>query len=82
MVELPEVFRYVWQDFLALNSARTSNGFGVNPLSYSEIKAYYDLQQQVPEPWEADLIRYMDATVMKIMADKSKQEQSKSSKKK
>jgi hypothetical protein len=64
-----------------LNSARTSNGFGVNPLSYSEIKAYYDLQQQVPEPWEADLIRYMDVTVMKIMADKSKQEQSKSSKK-
>ena len=81
MVELPEVFRYVWQDFLALNSARTSNGFGVNPLSYSEIKAYYDLQQYLPEPWEADLIRYMDATVMNVYAEKAKQEQSKSSKK-
>lgn len=65
-----------------MNSARTSNGFGVNPLSYSEIKAYYDLQQQVPEPWEADLIRYMDATVMNVYAEKAKQEQPKANKKK
>jgi hypothetical protein len=65
-----------------LNSARTSNGFGVNPLSYSEIKAYYDLQQQVPEPWEADLIRYMDNVTLSVYAEKAKQEQSKASKKK
>ena len=50
-------------------------------MSYSEIKAYYDLQQHVPEPWEADLIRYMDVTTMNVYAEKAKQEQSKSSKK-
>lgn len=80
VVELPDMFRYVWKDFLALNSARSSNGFGVNPLSYAEIKAYFDLQQQVPEPWEADVIRYFDQQVLTVYADKAKKEQARQKK--
>ena len=76
------MFRYIWKDFLALNSARTSNGFGVNPLSYTEIKAYFDLQQQLPEPWESEVLRYFDAVVMQVYADKAKQEQAKANRKK
>lgn len=81
MVDLPTAFKYVWQDFLVLNSSRTSNGFGVNPLSYVEIKAYYDLHQQVPEPWEITIIRYFDAVVMNVYAERAKQDQQKAQKK-
>lgn len=80
LAELPDVFRYIWQDFLMLNSARTSNGFGVNPLQYSEILSYGTLQGITFQPWEVEVLRVLDNTVMQVYADKQKQESKKTKK--
>jgi len=82
LVSLPPMLKYIWRDFLILNSARTSNGFSANCIPYTEIKAYYDLINVVPEPWEVEVLRHMDNLVMQIMSDKQRQEQSKANKKK
>ena len=45
---------------MSLNSTRTSNGFGANPITYTEMKSYFDLIQVEPEEWEIDLIKRFD----------------------
>lgn len=45
---------------MALHSTRTSNGFGANPITYTEMKSYFDLMQIEPEEWEVELIRLFD----------------------
>lgn len=45
---------------MSLHSTRTSNGFGANPITYTEIKSYFDLIQFEPEEWEINLIRRFD----------------------
>lgn len=80
LVELPDVFKYLWQDFLMLNSARTSNGFGVNPLQYSEMLAYFTLQGIQVQPWEVEVLRVLDNAVLQVYADKQKQESKKTKK--
>lgn len=45
---------------MALHSTRTSNGFGANPITYTEMKNYFDLIQVEPEEWEVNLIKQFD----------------------
>lgn len=80
MIELPEVFSMLWEDFLMLNSSRTSNGFGVNPLQYSEIKAYYDLIDYRVQPWEIEVLKVFDSTALKVYSDKAEKESKKKNK--
>lgn len=62
--DLPEVFRFCWHDFLQLNSTRQS-GMGMNPISYVEIKSYYDLIGIDPEPWYVSIIKHFDNLCLK-----------------
>ena len=80
MLSLPDVFSLVWEDFLMLNSARTSSGFGLNALQYSEIKSYYELIQHQPEPWEIEVIRLFDSTALQVFAESQKSNQNKTTK--
>lgn len=57
--ELPLQFKYVWEDFLMLSSSRPA-GFGISPISFSEIKAYADLNGFEFEPWEVQVIKLFD----------------------
>lgn len=66
--ELDELFYDAWQFFLKLHSKRSSNGFGVNPLSYTEIKAFFDLHQIYPAQYELELIEQFDNVAMEIYA--------------
>ena len=73
--ELPDIFSEVWYWFLKLNNKRTSNGFGVNPIQYSEIKAYFDLIQYHPQEWEIEMIEKFDSIALKeyeLQAEKNK----------
>jgi hypothetical protein len=63
---MPAVFNNIYQDFLELNSARSNNGYGPNPISFSEIQAFYSLNRIQPEPWEVFMIRYFDAVIIKL----------------
>ena len=69
---------YVWEYFLRLNQKRSSNGFGVNPISYTEIKNYFDLMQIFPDPSEVEVISLLDSVFMEHYA----KEQEKNNKKK
>lgn len=79
--ELPQGAYYVWSWFLKLNSSRGSNGFGVNPLSYTEMKCFFDLEGVVPTDWELEILKKLDAVAIESYA-KSQKKQEESSKKK
>lgn len=79
--ELPESCNQVWRWFIDLNNARSSNGYGVNPIAYSDLKAYLDLIGIEIEDWELSLIKRIDNEAMLSYAKESESERKKASKK-
>jgi len=69
---MPECFNQVWHWFLQLNSQRTSNGFGLNPITNQDMWFFFQLEGIEPESWELDLIRRFDSVVMNLYAKKQK----------
>lgn len=59
-----------------LNLTRSGNGYGPNPLSYSEIKAYLDLMGPplLPVDIFVDMLLGMDRAYLKLVVDKQKRE--------
>ena len=47
-----------------MSSARTSNGFGLNPLSFCEIEAWARLSGVEPTPWEVGLLKRLDMVTL------------------
>jgi hypothetical protein len=64
-----------------LHNARGSNGFGINPIAYTEIKAYFDLMQIEPEEWEVTLIKLFDNEALQAYAKEAEAERKKNTKK-
>lgn len=58
---LPPGGAHLWEWFQELNGARTGNGFGPNPLPFTEISAWSALTGRSPRPWEVQAIRLLDA---------------------
>lgn len=56
----------VWGYFMSLHSTRTSNGFGANPITYTEMRNYFDLIQVEPDEWEINLIRKFDSVALEM----------------
>lgn len=79
--ELPESCTQVWRWFIDLNNSRSSNGFGVNPISYSDIKSYIDLIGVNIEDWELQLIKQFDNEAMNSYVKEAELERKKASKK-
>lgn len=74
---MPEVFSILWKDFQVINSKRTSNGYGANPIGNAEILAYYSLMQIEVQPWEVEVINYFDATMMNLYAEQQEKDRNK-----
>jgi len=64
-----------------LHNSRSSNGFGVNPISYTDIKAYFDLIDIKPDDWEITLIKSFDNEALSAYAKEAEAERKKASKK-
>ncbi len=64
----------MWDYFLELHNARSSNGFGPVPLSYTEIDAWRRLTNQRLDPWELSAIVRLDGVFMTVHAEASKPE--------
>jgi hypothetical protein len=79
--ELPESCSQVWRWFVDLNNSRSSNGYGVNPIAYSDIKAYMDLIAIEMHEWELHLLKRIDNEAMLSYAKEAELERKKSSKK-
>ncbi len=57
--EFPAEGALVWNAFVQLSSARTSAGFGPNPITFTEIDAYCRRVADLM-PWEVETIRDLD----------------------
>lgn len=81
LLELPQSCLSVWKWFIDLHNARGSNGFGINPITYTEIKSYFDLIDLQPEEWEVTLIKLLDNEALAAYAKEAELERKKNSKK-
>ena len=82
LIELPEGCFQVWKWFIDLHNARGSNGFGINPISYTEIYSYFGLMTIVPEEWEINLIKRFDNEALTAYAKEAKEAETKQQAKK
>lgn len=58
---LPPAGIPVWNAFARLSYSRSSNGFGANPIPYTEIEAFCRLTGTDLSPWEVETITALDA---------------------
>jgi hypothetical protein len=56
----PTAIQYLWGWFHELQSARTGNGFGANPITFSEIQAWMQLTGRTVHPWEINALKELD----------------------
>lgn len=56
----PVALSYVWDAYARLSARRSSNGFGANPIAWSEIDAFIRLTGCVLTPWDIGLIEMID----------------------
>lgn len=80
LLELPNSMRYIWKYFIDLHNKRTSNGFGMNPLVYSDIYSYFKLIKVQPEEYELELITQLDRIALDAYRVQAEQENKKNAK--
>ena len=71
--KMPDCLMHVWNWFLQLNSQRTNNGFGINPITNQEMWFFFQLEGIEPESWELDLIRKFDRVALENQSKKPKE---------
>ena len=76
IIELPSVFAEVWEWFIRLNSARQS-GFGISGIPYTEMQAFFVLNDIKPELWELLILEKIDRIFVNLSIEKSEKETNK-----
>jgi hypothetical protein len=66
---MPENYYHCWSWFGELSRTRSSNGFGQNPISYSEIDAWSRLISIDLTPLEVSAIIRLDSAYLNIQAE-------------
>lgn len=80
LVDLPDSMSFVWRYFIDLHNAR-SFGNSINPIAYSDMKAYFDMYSIVPMDWEINTIKQLDVIAMNAYSEEAEKEAAKNSKK-
>ena len=75
-IKMPESLTHCWQWFIDLNATRPA-GFGISPITYSEIQAYFSLLQIQSEPWEVEVIKIFDRVALEVAAEQQAKEDKK-----
>lgn len=73
---------YIWKYFLDLNRKRQGNGYGPNPIPYSEILAYFSVYRIDYDELELSLIDILDTVAMDYFSEQAEKEANKNKKKK
>ncbi|WP_445263523.1 phage tail assembly chaperone [Rhizobium rhizogenes] len=71
---MPAAGAHVWAWFRELDRARTSNGYGLNPLSYSDIDAWSRLRRISLLAWHLDALISMDGQRLHLLYEKTASE--------
>lgn len=64
----------IWRAFCDLAGARSSNGYGPNPIAWTEIDAWLRVTGARLDAWEVRAIRRMDAAFLDWAAERVKAE--------
>ena len=67
--EIPLIFEQVWQYFLDLNASRQAD----NLISFSDMKAYFDMINAAPSRWDLSLIQMLDNQFLQMRNDNNKE---------
>ena len=67
---LPHGTAHIWNTFCRLDAKRRSNGFGPEPISYSEIEAYLRVTGESLDPWEVKALAELDDQYIEAAAKK------------
>ena len=70
LIELPDACRHVWYWFHDLNNTRSEGFNGALPITYTEIKSYFDLQKLEPQDWELSLLKRFDIAFLNHLRSK------------
>lgn len=70
--QLPLELGYLWGWYCELANARTSNGFGANPITWVDMCAWAAMTGNKPEPWEIRAIMRLDGAFLKAMNTEEK----------
>lgn len=73
-INCPLELTHLWLYFLELNSRRTSNGFGYNAFSFTEIASWKSLTGTELSSVEYDFLLLADKLWMKAQSKPTKQE--------
>lgn len=68
LIDLPESCVDIWSWFLDLHNNRGTNGFSENPISFSDMYAYFQLISVTPNPWEVVVLKKLDNIALKFMS--------------
>jgi hypothetical protein len=69
---IPAALEHVWEWFSELHVARSGNGGGPNPISYSEIAAWAALTGRSPQPRDVDGIVALDGAFFAELAEQDR----------
>lgn len=72
--EFPEQLRHVWEWFSQLQGARVNYGFGVAPITYTEMNAWCSMHRIQITPDEVDILKRVDALYLSEVRKKDKEE--------
>ena len=62
---IPLIFDHVWHWFLSLNASRQAD----NLISFSDMKAYFDMIDATPSRWDLSLIQMLDNQFLQMRND-------------
>lgn len=66
--KLSAALAYLWNHFIQIHRGRTYNGFGANPISWSDFYAYCKVTRSALSPWEVEAIRMLDEVFLEETA--------------
>ena len=70
--DIPAALAHIWEWFCDLHAARSGNGGGPNPISYSEIMAWSLLTGRAPAPRDVRAIMDIDAAFFSELAEQDR----------
>lgn len=68
---MPEYIEYLWTWFSELSATR-GNGFGISPISYTEIYSWSLLTGNRLDLWELEIIKIFDSAWLHYQAKQNK----------
>jgi hypothetical protein len=78
--EIPIEGEHIWNWFWQLSNRR-SQGFGVSPITFSEIKSWLEVRKPIIHDWEIEILTKMDEAFLKgIQETKKEKKQTKTKK--